>query len=164
MKPAEAEPSWRVGLRPVVDSDEGFLRAVYASTRADELALVDWPDADKAAFVTMQFAAQAAHYREHYPDADQAVIEADGAPVGRLYLDRRADEVRIVDIALLPEARGHGVGAHLLRRVLEEGAARGVPVRIHVERFNRALGLYRRLGFTEIGEAGVYVFMEWTPR
>ncbi len=164
MKPGDAEPARRVGLRPVTAGDEDFLCAVYASTRADELTLVDWSDTDKAAFVAMQFAAQTAHYREHYPDAYQAVIEVDGAPVGRLYLDRRTDEIRIVDIALLPEARGHGVGAHLLRRVLEEGAARGVPVRIHVERFNRALGLYRRLGFSEIGESGVHVFMEWTPR
>lgn len=152
-----------VRLRPATVTDEDFLREVYASTRADELALVEWPDSEKAAFVTMQFAAQTAYYREHYPHGELSVVEVDRESAGRLWVDRRSDEIRIVDIALLPERRGLGVGSMLVRRLLEEAESRGVPVRIHVERFNPALGLYRRLGFTELGATGVHIFMEWVP-
>jgi ribosomal protein S18 acetylase RimI-like enzyme len=86
-----------------------------------------------------------------------------GAPVGRLYLSRWAREHRIVDIALLPEYRGAGLGTALLRDLLDEGAAAGKAVTIHVEKFNPALTLYRRLGFVAAGEEGAYDLMRWKP-
>jgi ribosomal protein S18 acetylase RimI-like enzyme len=88
------------------------------------------------------------------------VIERNGQPIGRLYLDRRDDELRIVDIALLTEHRGGGIGNAILTDLIDEASGSGIPVRIHVERNNPALGLYRRLGFREIGDEGVYLHME----
>ena len=161
--PGAAATSARVGLRPVTEEDRDFLEQVYASTRVEELAQVDWTDEQTAAFVRMQFRAQDAYYREHYPDASLAVVMADGEPVGRLYVDRWPGEIRIMDIALLPERRNAGIGSFLLGRVMDEAAASGRKVSIHVELFNRALELYRRLGFVPVGEHGVYLLMEWTP-
>ena len=83
---------------------------------------------------------------------------------GELALDRRPDEFRIIDIALLAEARRQGIGSHLLREILAEAGRAGLPVRIHVEQNNPALGLYHRLGFRQIGDEGVYYLMEWSPR
>jgi ribosomal protein S18 acetylase RimI-like enzyme len=152
-----------VTLRPVAAGDEPFLLRVYAGTRADELAPVRWTEEQKAAFVAQQFAAQTAHYARHYAGMTAHVILIGGEPAGRLLVARWAEEIRIVDIAILPELRGTGAGSALLEELLEEGAAAGKRVSIHVERENRALGLYERLGFRPVGEHGVYLRMEWDP-
>jgi GNAT superfamily N-acetyltransferase len=149
-----------ITLRPMRwPKDEPFLQSLYASTRAEELAQAPWSDEQKAAFCRMQFAAQHQHYQEHYVGARWDVIELEGAPIGRLYVARWADEIRIVDIALLPGYRGRGVGSRLIKRVLAEGEAAGKPVTIHVEQFNPAMQLYERLGFEKVGEVGVYWLM-----
>jgi ribosomal protein S18 acetylase RimI-like enzyme len=151
----------RESLRPERESDLPFLERLYASTRAEELMLVDWDDARKASFCSQQFAAQRGWYKESYPAAEWGIVEVDGTPAGRLYVEERADEIRIVDVALVPEARGRGLGGALVARVLERGRAAGKPVTIHVERFNRALALYERLGFRLREDRGVHLFLEW---
>jgi ribosomal protein S18 acetylase RimI-like enzyme len=150
-------------LRPAIEGDREFLFRVYASTRAEELAPVPWTGEQKDAFLRMQFSCQDTYYRDNFPRAEFSVIEHGGEPAGRLYLDRGRDEIRVVDIALLPEHRRAGIGTELRRRILAEAAASARPVRIHVERFNPALALYERLGFRRVGDTGVYFFMEWTP-
>lgn len=149
--------------RAKTDADRPFLAGVYASTRTAELAMLPWTPAQKADFLAMQFNAQWEHYERHYPDADFLVIERDGQPIGRLYVDRGPDEICLVDIALVPAARGAGLGTQILSEVLDEARADGKAVAIHVERFNPALRLYERLGFQPAGENGVYYLMRWSP-
>jgi ribosomal protein S18 acetylase RimI-like enzyme len=151
------------GLRPAEPGDRDFLLRVYASTREEELRLVDWDDEQKAAFVQQQFEAQDSYYREHYHPATFDVIEVDGQPAGRLYVARWEDEIRIVDIALLPEHRGRGIGTALMNDLLEEGVRTGKRVSIHVERNNPARRLYERLGFVESADRGVYLLLEAAP-
>lgn len=154
----------RVQLRPMRDADLPFLLEVYASTRADEVAQTGWPPDRQRDFLAMQFDAQHAHYQQHYPNARFDVVEVDGRPAGRLYVYRGEAETRIVDIALLPDSRGQGIGGALVRALLDEAAAAGRAVSIHVERMNPALRLYRRLGF-EVArdEGGIYLLMRWSP-
>lgn len=152
-----------ITLRPIEPGDEMLLYRVYASTREAELALVDWTEEQKAAFVQMQFVAQHTHYQEYYPNAAFLVILGDGQPVGRLYVDRWADQIRVVDIALLPEHRNAGIGSALLKDLMSEATVAGKPLTIHVEQYNPALRLYERLGFTKISDRGVYYLMEWRP-
>lgn len=150
-------------LRDETAEDEDFLLRVYAGTREEELSRVPWSAEQKAEFVRMQFEAQRRHYREHYPAASFSVITVGGKDAGRLYVNRNASEIRIVDIALLPEIRNAGIGTGLLKALLSEARGRGVPLRIHVEKFNRALSLYERLGFKPVEDRGVYWFMEAAP-
>jgi ribosomal protein S18 acetylase RimI-like enzyme len=152
-----------VTLRPVDADDERFLLRVYAGTREEELAPVPWSAERKAAFVAHQFAAQSAHYAQHYAGLTADVILLGGVPAGRLLVARWAEEIRIVDISILPEFRGGGAGSVLLRELLAEAEAAGKRLSIHVERENRALGLYERLGFRPVGEHGVHLRMEWDP-
>lgn len=152
-----------VALRPVADADRELLLRVYGSTRAQELALVPWSDAQKHAFVVQQFEAQDRHYRTQYADVSYDVVLVDGEPAGRLYVGRWPGELRIVDVALLPQARGAGVGTRLLRRLLDEAAATGRSVTIHVEPANPALRLYERLGFEVESEGQIYQFMRARP-
>ncbi|MBY6204410.1 GNAT family N-acetyltransferase [Halomonas denitrificans] len=159
-----AQPGVGLSAREIVDGDREFLRDLYASTRAEELAPVPWPEAEKQQFLTRQFEAQHAHYRENLPDADYLLLEIAGEPAGRIYLDERHDEIRLVDMALLPEHRGAGIGSGLLRTVIEAAVESGRTVRLHVERHNPAWRLYDRFGFVELEDRGVYRFMEWRPR
>ena len=152
-----------VELRPVGPGDEELLRRVYASTREQELAVVPWDDSTKDAFLRAQFDAQDRWYREHYAEASYEVVLIDGEPGGRLYVHRGEHEIRIVDIALLPEHRGNGVGTSLLRDVLAEADAAGKRVTIHVERLNPALRVYERLGFSVAEDKGVYLLLARPP-
>jgi ribosomal protein S18 acetylase RimI-like enzyme len=149
-------------FRRIADADLPLLARIYASTRTEELAPLPWSDAQKAAFLDMQFRAQHTHYQKHYPDADWLIVMQGGNEIGRLYLDRLADRHCIIDIALLPDDRGHGLGEALLRDLLDEAAAAGKGVEIHVEKQNPAMRLYRRLGFTTEQDKGVYDLMRWT--
>jgi GNAT superfamily N-acetyltransferase len=149
-----------VRLRPATAEDRPFLFAVFRTTRDDELALTDWTEPEKDAFLDAQFRAQDAHYREAYPDGRFLVVCHDREPIGRLSLARLADEVRVVDIALLPAWRGRGIGSTLLAGVLAEADAAGVAVRLHVEPWNPVKRLYARLGFRTVQMRGIHEFME----
>jgi len=152
-------------LRPETEADVPFLRRLYISTRWEEMALVaDWTEAQKTAFLESQFAAQRSHYQVHYANAAFDVLEAQGVPAGRLYLDRQADTLLIVDIALLPQWCGRGIGTALLEAMFAEARLTGRGVTISVEKFNPAQRLYRRLGFREYAEDDVYWFMHWSPQ
>jgi len=151
-------------LRPETDDDIAFLTRLYASTREEELKIVPWSDAQKQAFLADQFRAQRVHYRRHFRDCAFGVIEQRGEPAGRLYLEPRGSRLHIVDIALLPEWRGKGVGTAILRALQDVARAQGKGVGIMVEVFNPARQLYRRLGFTETADHGVYLEMEWRPQ
>ncbi len=152
-----------IRLRPEERDDLPFVFRVYAGTRTEELALTDWTESQKEDFLRMQFEAQYRHYHEHFPDAAYQIIEKKRQPIGRLYLDRGPDELRVIDIALLPEQRGAGIGGVLTQQILDEAALLAKPVRIHVERNNPAMHLYDRLGFQRVEDQGVYWFMEWRP-
>jgi len=152
-----------VKLRPINDQDQPFLFDVYCSTRQEELANVGWSEAQTQTFLQMQFTAQHQHYQKNYEEAEYSVILKNEQPVGRLYLDYRPDEIRIIDIALLSAFRYAGIGSHLLHTVLGEAKTTGLPVRIHVEKNNPALSWYTRLGFTIIADAEVYHLMECLP-
>ncbi len=152
-----------VTFRPIRPDDEAFLLAVYASTRADEMARVPWSEAQREAFLKMQFAAQQHHYRERYPDAAFQIILSQDRPVGRLYVARLEKEIRIIDITLLPEHRNNGIGTPILRDLMAEAAQAEKPLHIYVESFNPSLRLFERLGFTKIDDDGINFFMEWRP-
>ncbi len=152
-----------LSLRPAVADDLEFLYQVYAGTRMEELAVTDWNAAQKESFLRMQFDTQHRYYHDVFAAASYDVILWDQQRAGRLYVDRRPHEIAIVDIALLPEWRGQGIGGILLREIAAEAIAAGKPVRIYVEHFNRALTLYQRLGYRKIGDTGVYYHMEWSP-
>jgi GNAT superfamily N-acetyltransferase len=155
-----SEPT-HISLRPVEPGDEPFLFEVYASTRKDELAFLPWNEAQREAFVKMQFNNQQGAYKMQYPGADHRIILLSGRPVGRLIVVRGEREILLADIALLHEFRNAGIGAWLIKELCAEAAAAGLPVRLQVLIFNRAARLYERLGFRLMGENQTHFQMEW---
>jgi GNAT superfamily N-acetyltransferase len=157
-------PVAAIHFRPIEPEDEELLLRVYGSTRDEELSAVAWADGEREAFLRQQFTSQHAWYQENYAGAEFLVILRDGVPAGRLYVIRWEKEIRLIDIALLPEHRNAGLGSAILGEILAEGRAAAKPVTIHVEKFNPALRLYERLGFTPIEDRGVYLLMERAPQ
>lgn len=150
------------GLRPLRDDDLPWLRDLYASTRAEELAPLPWPDTTKRVFLDSQFALQHLHYLSRYADADFLAIERDGVPVGRYYLQRAAPDHLIGDICLLPGERGQGVAAALIAQSQQHAAAQGCGLQLHVQFDNSgALRLYQRLGFAVAEDLGSHLLMRW---
>lgn len=154
-----------VVLRPILDDDRLFLIDVYRSTRVEELnRAIDWSEEQKTAFILHQFNAQDDYYKKVYPGASYDVIIYNDIPIGRLYVERFLIEgtIRIIDIAILPTYRKLGVGSYLINNLMEEAIQSNKSITIHVEIFNKALDLYKRLGFEIIKETnGVYYLMEW---
>ena len=152
-----------LGLRPATSEDEPFLRNLFATTRADELALLNWDENQKESFIAMQFNAQSRQYVMSYAHAQNSIILLNGVPIGRLILDRGEREFTLVDVALLPPHRGAGIGTGLIQDLLKEAAAAGKPIRLHVLTSSAAKRLYERLGFSRIGGDAAYLEMMWVP-
>lgn len=150
-------------LRPAQEGDAELLLRIYASTRAEELAVVPWDASAKEAFLRMQFKAQDTYYRATYPNATYDLIVSGDDVLGRLYVHRGEQAWIVLDIALLPQHRGDGVGTRLLGEILAQATAAGQPVQIHVEHMNPARHLYERLGFRQVADQGVYLLLEWQP-
>ncbi|MDQ4086444.1 MAG: GNAT family N-acetyltransferase, partial [Pseudomonadota bacterium] len=146
--------------RPMTDADLPFSAALYASTRAAELARVGWPLEQQRLFLEQQHDAQHRHYRAAYPGAEWLIVERGGEAIGRLYLVEWDSELRVVDISLVPAARGTGIGGAILSDLIAVAQAAGKPLSIHVERDNRARRLYDRLGFETVEDKGVYLLMQ----
>ena len=154
----------KVSLRPACKDEDALLFQVYASTRAAEMAWVDWTPEQKEIFLQMQSTAQLKHYRLNYPSAEYQIIEQNGVAVGRLIVDQSKNPILLMDIALLPEYQGKGVGTALIQNLMAEAARRSWSLCLHVETFNPAMRLYSRLGFVKSGEMGIYQEMTWQPQ
>ena len=160
----EALPAMSMLVRAETAADLDFSASLYALTREAELSAVDWPDATKQSFCRQQFDAQHAHYRQHYPKAELLIIERDGLPVGRVYFEHTAKELRLMEITLIAAARNLGIGGAISNALLRKAHAAGIPMGLHVEPFNPARHLYERQGFGEIETRGLYLYMVSEPQ
>ncbi len=153
-----------IALRPEHPDDEAFLLEVYASTRQEELALTNWTVETRAAFVQSQFRAMRHGYADMFPDGQFSIILRGGQRIGRMVLHRTPREIHVVDMVLLPQFCGQGIGRQLMNNILAEAAAAQKTVGLHVLKMNRAIRFYQRFGFVKTGDEGPYDKMEWQPR
>jgi len=154
-------PSYQ--LRAALPDDLAFQAALYASTRQEELDAAQVPAEQREPFLAQQFMAQMVHYQQFYPAGEWAIIESDGERAGRLILDRAADHYHIMDIALMPEFRGRGIGTAILREIVAEATSKQLPVRLFAYTKERALSLYHRLGFADVNDDGIHTELVWEP-
>ena len=152
-----------VTLRTANPDDEAFLHELYCSTRSEEISGWGWDASQQQAFLRLQFIAQRQHYEMAYEGADHKIVLLEDRPAGRILVFRSEQEYVLVDIALLPDQRGGGIGTALILKLLDEAKHAGKGVSLHVEKHNRARKLYQRLGFETVGDSGVYFKMEWRP-
>ncbi|HEU5149657.1 MAG TPA: GNAT family N-acetyltransferase [Iamia sp.] len=157
--PVIATPLGVLSWRPRGDDDQGLLRALFASQRRTELAMLGGDVEQQAAFVDLQMRARDHHRDATRPGAELGIVTLDGIAVGQLDL-HRTDALEVLEIALVPGLQGHGLGTALLTHLLAAADAEGRPVRLHVEAGNPARRLYERLGFVAVGTQGIHTAME----
>lgn len=150
-------------LTPATSEDNAFLLRLYQSSRGDDLRELGWSEDRISEFLQMQHEAQRAFLATDYPNIVDQIVSLEGEAVGRLAVEQRPDEIRLIDIALVPEYRNHGLGSHLIRQIQDHAQSARLPLRVQVIRFNRAVGLFERLGFTRTSETGALFQMEWIP-
>ena len=145
-----------VSLRPVLDVDRAFLRTLYGTTRAAEMALLPWPQAAIDVFLDQQFQAQHDYYQAQFADADFFIIEVAGEPIGRVYLHWTDSHVQFIDMALLPAWCGRGIGSRLLDLMAQHAADVGVRTltALTLTESWRVRRMLERLGTTSIRSAG----------
>lgn len=153
-----------VTLRALLPGDRVFIERLYAATRAEEMSHTGWPAEQIATFLSQQFNAQHAYYQAHYDGAEFLIIEHEGEPIGRLYRFWGPTTVNLIDIALVSDFQGRGIGSSLIEEMLQRADAEGLVIELFVETYNPAQRLYGRLGFTVVNESGVYVRMRRQPR
>lgn len=149
-----------IALKPATEQSLEFLFQVYADSRAEELEQTGWTDEQRQGFLRMQFDAQHKHYAEYYPEASFDLIMQGGVALGRLYVSRWENQIRIVDIAVLREHRGRKIGSQLLASLIKEAKSKRQEISIHVEKNNPAMQWYLRLGFVPLEDKGVYSLMK----
>ncbi len=152
-----------VTLRPALPEDEEFLRDLYCRSHAGEFATAPLGDAQQEALLRMQFNLQQQSYRTEFPAGVDRIILLDGAPIGRLLVAELETEVLYIDIAILVEHRGNGIGAKVISDLMEETRRIGKPARLQVIKTNPAARLHQRLGFRIVGENGAHYVMTWEP-
>ncbi len=142
-----------------------ILSEIYASTRMQELMQTGWTDEQKKLFTDHQFQAQHDYYQKVYPDASYNVIIQGDKVIGRLYVNLyHPSDIRIIDIALLPDYRNQSIGSSILKDLQQHCRSVGKVLSIHVEQFNPAKSLYERLGFIHAETYDqVYILMKWYP-
>jgi RimJ/RimL family protein N-acetyltransferase len=143
----------KLSLSPITTSDATFLSALYNTTREDEMAVVPWTEEQKLAFLEAQFQAQHRHYTTEYPTGSFQIIKSDSENIGRLYICELDDEIRIIDISIMPEHRGNGIGGKIVSDILRDAAK---AVTIYLESFNPSQTFFKRLGFEPISDEGMY--------
>jgi ribosomal protein S18 acetylase RimI-like enzyme len=164
IQPFQLPSGGTVQLRPVARDDDQFLLAVYDSTRADELAQVEWAEGQRETFLRWQFDLQRREYETRFPAAAYHVIIVDQQSAGRIWVGADDEQIRLLDIGLLPEFQNRGVGTGLLQRLMVHAASERKPLRHMVFVLNNnAERFYERLGFKQIEEFGAYKHMEWKP-
>jgi ribosomal protein S18 acetylase RimI-like enzyme len=151
-----------IKLRPINENDLPFLYKLYAGTRESELEQTGWNENEKTTFLEMQFNAQHTYYQQVYAGEQFSVIQLNNFSIGRLYVGRWTGEIRIIDIALLPQYRRQGIGRKLLQDILEEARLNHKIVSLHVENDNPAISLYSQLGFSEVDNEGFYKRLQWS--
>jgi ribosomal protein S18 acetylase RimI-like enzyme len=151
-------------LRPFTEEDQEFLFRLYASTREGEIASFGWDAEQQEMFLRMQFNARQRWYETAYSGADHQLILDQNQPVGRILVLAEDEANLLVDIALLSEYRGRGIGTQLLRDLIAKSERQGRAVRLQVLKSNPARRLYERLGFVQTGEDDMYYQMKTLPK
>jgi N-acetylglutamate synthase-like GNAT family acetyltransferase len=152
-----------ITFKAISNDDMAFLSELYRSTRWQEVLQAPWDDEQRIDFLAQQFKAQHTHYQSHYPNAEKLLIIKDQQNIGRVYVDRDEVSICLIDVALMTDQRGQGLGTKLLKELLLEAQLSHKKVVIHVENFNPAYHWYQQHGFKQVEDKGVYQYMEWYP-
>jgi len=148
-------------IQAATEDDETFLKELFFDARAAEFAPLRLPEAALAQLMEMQYRAQKSGYAQQFPAAESSVVWMGPYRVGRMLVSAGAEAILLVDIALLTPFRGSGMGGRLIEGLCSRAREAGLPLRLTVRSGNRAVNLYKRLGFVPRGQTAIDIEMEW---
>jgi ribosomal protein S18 acetylase RimI-like enzyme len=153
-----------IAFAPAGPDDTAALLDLFCRARGHDLGAADWPEAIRETTLRLQFEAQRRGYLERWPSAATLFLMRGGDRAGWLIVDRSGRAIHVLDVTILPERRGQGLGTSALRAVQDEAARDGRPVALSVLRTNiPAIRLYSRLGFEAAGADELNLHLEWRP-
>lgn len=142
----------KISRRPALDADTDFARSVHHQAYRDVVV---------RQFGVWDEKAQDEFFKGDWDSAAFEIILCDEVPCGYMCIEDREGDIHVRELVVLPQFQGQGVGSHILREVFERARTRRVPVRLETQQANRAVNLYRRLGFRELGRSDTHIQMEW---
>ena len=151
-------------LRPSRADDQEFLYRLFCSVHSEKLNLALLSVEERNRLIGLMYQGFAGHYSTIGPAADDRIVLLNNECIGRMILLQTREEIRLADLAILPQYRQRGIGTALIGQLQTESLMSNRPVRLHVARFDRASRLYQRLGFYKIDVEGPYLHLEWTKR
>jgi len=152
-----------VTLRPETESDASFILDLFLSTREELPGWRELLPAQRTEILKSQSAHQVHHYRTTFPNAWFTIVEVNNRPAGRLYVNQTQNELRVIDISLLPEYRQNGIGTQLIKNIQAESIRTQTPILLHVEIESKARGFYTHLGFHELKSNSTHTAYVWQP-
>jgi ribosomal protein S18 acetylase RimI-like enzyme len=152
-----------VSLRVTRDDDLPFLFTLYCDVRSPEVNAWGWPSSQRDSFLRMQFEAQQRSYRAAYPESTDQIVYSGDLPIGRRLIASLREKMHLIDIALVAGYRNRGIGAWLIRQLIDDCEAKGAPLYLQVLSGNPAQRLYQRLGFRETESNSMYIQMRLMP-
>jgi ribosomal protein S18 acetylase RimI-like enzyme len=142
-------------LRRAEDSDRAFLYSLYCRTMRDVVERTWGWDEEW----------QARDFDRRFAGCETWIVEAGGEAVGGLMLSFAPRIVNIVELQILPEHQGRGIGNRVLRAVIDRASKQKSAVTLSVVRANvRAKRLYDRIGFRVERLDGPFVRMRYAGR
>jgi ribosomal protein S18 acetylase RimI-like enzyme len=151
-------------LRPTRTDDQEFLYRLFSLVYSEKLQLVPLSAEEKKTLVELMYQGFTRHYDSLAPASDDRLVLLNNESIGRMILLQTREEIRLADLAILPQYRGIGIGSALISQLQTESLMSKRPVHLQVGRFDRALRLYQRLGFYKIDTIGPYLHLEWSSQ
>lgn len=140
--------------RPATDADTATARAVHHRAYRDVVTrqFGSWDDERQDGFFATDWGAAA-----------YDVLEVDGRFAGYVAVLDLPDRVHVRELVIDPDFQNRGIGTALLAAAKDLAAQRDVVCEIGGLHENRALDLYRRMGFVEYGRTETHTLLEWHP-
>jgi ribosomal protein S18 acetylase RimI-like enzyme len=151
-------------LRPARIDDQEFLYLLFYSVYLEKLHPVPMSEEEKKQLLDLMYQGFTQHYNSRAISSDDRLVLLNNESIGRIILLQTCEEIRLADLAILPQYRGRGIGSALISQVQTESVMSKRPIRLQVARFDRALRLYQRLGFYKTDAIGPYLHLEWSSK
>ncbi len=150
-------------LKKRTENDSEFFMRLFAEIKSSELRLDTWPEPIRTQMIRMQFNAYERCMNTEFPNNIDYLILYQSEKAGRLQLNNDEMGIRIINISLVPAYRNKGIGAKIISDLMLEANQKNKQVLLDVDKINRALNLYSRLGFKIVQENEIRYSMAYTP-
>jgi GNAT superfamily N-acetyltransferase len=92
------------------------------------------------------------------------IVTLNGRDVGWIQISRTAQEFCLDQVHLVEEARDMGIGTRLIEDTIAQAAAENKNVSLSLVKGNRAIALYKRMGFEHVAEDSTKIHKRYVTR